>query len=263
MTRPALIALLALGCAKEREAAPRTLDDVAHAVFRDFEDPIALDIAVVQLAAWLADEGDSEEAWEGLRLTNLASDDIAGLDVPAETDLDLHVGIGTAAPSPHPLDGHAALIVEPDQTWTDPGSFDVYSRTVVDGDAEAFETGPAVVRTENTIVKSGALGVTIPYELRKDYRRLALSSGGSAVVGRNWLTEAGCSDNDKNCVLQSFGIDTFIASGTSTRRLYVGWLEVRTEVDGLMSEDARIGLIALGNQDIFEATDEELARRGP
>lgn len=253
---------VAVGCAKAREPAPKDLDTLAHEAFRAFETPTLTEVAA-GLADWLDEEGGSEAAWEGYRLTNLTASDIASIDVPAGTDLSAHVGISTSAPSPFDVVGHATLIVEPDQTWTDPKSFDRYDREVFEGDPSAFARGSGHVRTRNDIVKSGAFGVTIPYTLRKDYRWVALPDGTSAIAARGWLEETGCSDNGKNCVLQSWGVELFhgVAPG-QTHRLYIVWLEVVTEADGLMSEDGKIGLIAKGNQDILESTDEELAARG-
>ncbi|MFT4622381.1 MAG: hypothetical protein ACI8PZ_001037 [Myxococcota bacterium] len=259
MTRLLLFILVATGCARERAAAPPALDDLTHALFRDWEDDEAMAQHALDLADWLGDEGDTDESWDGMRLTNLAKADVGDVSRPQGTDLDAHAGIATAGPSDFRVPRHAELLVERDQTWTDPNTFQVYERTVVEGNPDAFAGGTGIVRTDNVIEKSGAFGIVIPYTLRKDYRWIP--GPVPVVVGRTWITEPGCSDNGKNCVNQSWGLDVFVGDDDRTLRLYVVWLEVVTEADGLIGEDAKIALMAKGNQDILEATDEELASR--
>jgi hypothetical protein len=62
-------------------------------------------------------------------------------------------------------------------------------------------------------------------------------------------------------VHQTFGLDAFVEDGEGTLRLLTNWLYVETQVDSLLSEDARIALITKGNQDLIAKADEELAER--
>lgn len=261
MLRLLPIALVLAACAREREEAPATFDDRCHAVFRAWEDPLGLPVELEGLAAWLDDNGRSEAAWEGLRLTNLTEADIHTVELPEGEDLASHVGIANAGPSSFPVAAHAASVTEADQTWNDPSSFDLYDRTPIDGDAQAFASGEGFFRSENDVIKRGAFGVTIPYTLRKDYRWVALEEGRRAFVGRHWIAEPGCSDNGNNCVYQTFGIDVFVEDGDETLRVLTNWLYVVTAADGLLTEDARIGLIAQGNQALIEQADVALASR--
>ncbi|MCB9676428.1 MAG: hypothetical protein H6737_15000 [Alphaproteobacteria bacterium] len=257
MHRIAILLVLAAGCARERAPSPVELDDLSGALFRDWEDPATLQRHVGVLSGWLDDEGRSVVAWDGMRLSNLEESEVATVDYPDDTDLSAHGGMATAMGSAFPIEAHAALLVEADQTFTDPGSFVTYERTVLGGDAAAFVAGDGLVRTENTITKRGAFGIEIPYTLRKDYRWATLGDR-SAIVGRTWVTEPGCSENGKNCVLQSWGVDAFVADGDETLRLYEVWIEVETEADGLISEEQKLALVARGNQDVLEATEEAL-----
>jgi len=253
--------LLLLGCARARETAPPTLDDRTHDVYRLWEDDFALAIAVDDLAAWMVENGRSEEAWDGLRLTNLTPDDVADVTVPEGADLDDHVGIANAGPSAFPIDLHAAAVTEADQVWTDPSTFERYDRTIIEGDAEVFAGGASYFRSDNDVLKKGAFGVRIPYALRKDYKWVVPAGGPATFVARHWIDVPGCSDNGKNCVYQTFGLDVFVEDGDETLRLLTNWLYVETQADGLLSEDARIALIAQGNQALIERADEELEDR--
>jgi len=253
--------LLLLGCARVREGAPPTLDDRTHDVYRVWEDDFALAFAVDGLVAWMEENGRSEEAWDGLRLTNLTPDDVADVTVPGGADLADHVGIANAGPSVFPFDVHAAAVTEPDQIWTDPASFEQYDRTIIEGDANTFAGGESYFRSDNDVLKKGVFGVRIPYQLRKDYKWVPLAEGPAVFVARHWIAVPGCSDNGKNCVHQTFGLDVFVEDGDETLRLLTNWLYVETQADSLLSENARIALIAQGNQDLIEKADEELARR--
>lgn len=259
MWRGVLIGLVVGGCAKHRDPAPMDLDSGVRATYRGFEGPLIGTEHLGAIASWLVSDENLELGWEGLAMTNLSEDEVAGLPVPDGTDLANHRGVATAFRSEFPPIDHAALAAGPDQTWTDPGSFLVYDRTIVAGDAEAFVQGSGDIRTDNQILKAGAFGVQIPYRLRRDYRWVALADGDQALISRWWLEEQGCSDSGKNCVLQSFGLDLLIPTASGADRLVVNWVEVVTEADAFLTEDARIGLIATGNQDLCEATDEALA----
>jgi hypothetical protein len=261
MLRTFLPILLLAACAREREAAPPTFDERCHAVFRAWEDPLGLPGELAGLVSWLDENGRSESAWDGLRLTNLTSADVFTVELPEGADLADHVGIANAGPSAFPVGLHASSVVEADQTWNDPSSFDLYDRTVIEGDAGAFAAGDGFVRTENEVIKRGAFGVTIPYQLRKDYRWVLLEGDRQAFVGRHWIAQPGCSDNGNNCVNQTFGIDVFVEDGDETLRVLTNWLYVVTSADSLLTEEARIGLIAQGNQDLIEQADVELESR--
>ena len=258
---PLCLVLLLTACAKEREAAPATLDDMVHELFRTWEEPESFTSAADALAAWMVVEGRTDIAWEGLRLTNLTQEDIATVSLVEGEDLSSHVGIANAAASAWPLAQHAPAVTEPDQVWNDPSSFDLYARTILEGNASTFGSGEGLIRTTNDVIKNGALGVTIPYTLRKDYRWTQTSDQRAMFVGRFWIDTPGCSDNGNNCVYQTFGIDVFVEDGDETLRLLTNWLYVVTQADGLLTEDARIGLIATGNQDLILGADAELEAR--
>lgn len=247
------------GCAREREQAPPGLNEILLGTFRDYDLPDLRVEHAEALSTWLAGEGRSEEAWEGLRIANLTFDEVGEL-VPSDTPLLEHRGVATAFQSAFTPEAHAALAALADQRWTDP-SFERYDREVLSGDAGAFERGESGLSTYNVIEKSGAFGISIPYELRKDYTWTPLADGSSVMMSRWWLVTPGCSENGKNCVLQSFGLDAFVPRPEGAQRLLSNWILTQTEADAFLSEDQMIGFIASGNQDLLEATDEELEAR--
>lgn len=249
---------LLLACAKPRPEAPATLERALLDSYRDWEDADLTEENVSALAGWLDREGETEEAWEGLQVENLGEDALWDVEIPEGAILSQHRGVATAFRSDYPAREHAELAIEPDQRWTDPKTFERYDREIFEGDEETFASGSGLMRTRNVIEKSGAFGILIPYELRKDYRWTA---DGRSILVRWWLSEPGCSENGKNCVQQSFGLELLSDRGGSASRILVNWIEVVTEADSLLSEEARIGLIAEGNQDLLLATEETLESR--
>ena len=250
--------LVALGCAHERAPAPAELSELLARTYRTYDVVAERTDTAGLLSDWLVDEGDLEPAWDGLRVANLQEGDVVGV-LLADTVLADHRGVATAFQSAFAATDHAELAARSDQRWTDPATFEVYEREVLSGDSGAFAAGTSSLSTLNTIEKSGPFGIRIPYTLRKDYHWAPTVTGGMALMSRWWLTEAGCSDNGKNCVLQSFGLEVYAPRPEGAQRLLVNWIEVTTEADAWLSEDARIGLIAKGNQDLLEATEIELS----
>ena len=254
----AIAGLLAAGCARKRDAAPEDLDGLSHYLFENWEDEELVLEGMSNLAPWLLEEGAGPEAWDGYVLTDLRAEEVDDVDYPANINLSDHIGVAVSGESAHPVLDHAGLLVLTDQTWNEPDTYTRYVRTVA-GDSEAFAAGTGLIRTVNDIEKGGAFGVSIPYELNKDYRWVHLDDGTSAVLGRSWVSEMGCSDNGKNCVVQSFSIDLFYGrDDRHTVRLMSGWNEVKTEVDGLVGEDLLIAMMVSGNQEIYEATEDKL-----
>jgi hypothetical protein len=253
-----LVFLLA-ACAHERDPAPEDMDGVVSWLFRNFEAEDGIAEGMDNLAPWLDTEAGTEAAADGFVLSDLTDLDV--LDVP-HPDGDLSVMIGVAVPqiSPFPIGDHAALLVMTDQIWNDPGTYETYTRTITEGDPDAFAAGTAtLIRTVNDIDKKGAFGVHIPYTLFKDYRWVTTADDRQAIVGRSWVEEASCADGGNNCLNQSFSIDLFFESADGqTIRTTASWNDLVTEADAFLSDDQRIGLMVNGMHDIFDNTDEFL-----
>jgi hypothetical protein len=256
------VVVVMCGCAREREAAPEDLDGLTRYLYQNWEDEELVGDAMENLGPWLRQTGTTEEAWEGYTLAPLTDEVVLDVGVPPGAVLAEAIGVALAGPSPYPVDDHAALLVLEDQTWNEPDSYTVYTREITEGDVGAFIDGEGLVRTVNTVDKSGSFGVNIAYTLHKDYRWATLDDGTRAVVGRSWVPDGGCSENGKNCVVQSYSIDLFYGpEAASTIRLMAGWNEITTEVDGLVGEDLLIAMMVSGNQDIYAATDAYLEAR--
>jgi hypothetical protein len=260
MARAGVAVLLLCGaCAPQRDPAPEDLDGLVRYMFQHWEDEALMSEAMANLTPWLDSDGSSEEAYEGYLLGDLTELEVDGIVRPAQALLGEATGLAqTGVSSYGPLD-HAELIVQSDQTWNEPSTYARFVRDVVEGDPDSFARGAGMVRTENDIEKSGAFGVSIPFLQNKDYRWVEVD-GVSTIVGRSWVEESSCSDNGKNCVVQSYSIDLFHPTPNGgVVRLMAGWNELTTEVDALLSQDFLIQQMVQGNREIMENTELALS----
>ena len=172
-----------------------------------------------------------------------------------DANLDDLIGAVGGAISAYDLADQAGHIVEVDQTFANPSQYKLYERRIVEGTAASFKADRALIRTVND-VETSTLGITIPYQLLKDYRWVE-GEVGEAIVGRSWIEASSCNDSGKNCLVQSFSIDVFQASGNQTLRLTATWSEVASSIE--LSDDLLIANLAKGLQNVFDGTEEHLA----
>jgi hypothetical protein len=254
MIRKTLPFVLLVGCAKERDPAPTEMTDIVRYLFANWEDAEALPEAVDNLGAWIDRNIDTDAAKDGLALDPLSPGDIDSVDHPEKSLVDL-VGVAGEARSAFPAEDHAGYLVLPDQTFTNPGQFQTYARTISEGDADAFAGGEGLIRTVNDVVTE-TIGIKIPYTLFKDYRWVEGETE-RAVVGRAWAEERSCNDGGGNCLEHTYSIDLFYADGgNDSQRMTASWSDVVS--DPPFSEDVKIGLLANGIQTVFEKSEKFL-----
>jgi len=264
----AVLLLLASGCARERAPAPDDVDGLSRFLFTHWEDDRQMADAMSNIAIWLENEGRSEEAQEeGYRLSALTQEDIGeGITYPSRTPIENLIGVAVSYDSPYPISEHAELVTLSDQTWN-ARQYERYDRVLLEGEADAFLAAqapeiPELIRTDNDIVQE-RLGVRIPYTLRKDYRWVELDDGRTAIAGRTWAPNFGCSGDDGesgNCLELSFSVDIFIEDGPDqTIRLTSSWSMLSLVIE--LGEDLQIATLANGIIGIFEKTDEFIEER--
>lgn len=257
-----LIAAVATGCARTREPAPQDLDGLVHYLFRNFEDPVALQDAMENLTPWLEDVGRTEAAQEGFVLTSLAELDVAAFEHP-DRNLGDAIGVVVGGVSPFTVHEHAEAILLDDQVFTDPTSYSYFDREIVEGDPIGFAACADLVRTHNLVEKT-KMGVTIPYELEKDFRWVELGDEPddqrTAIVAVAWVPESACNEGGGNCVNQSFSMEVYYDQGLGdTVRLMASYNEVKTSADSILTFDAKVAIAVNGIRSIFESTDAFLA----
>jgi len=265
------LCLTALACARTRAPADDDVDGLSRYLFANWEDPDRVADAMTNLAIWLEDTGRGEVAQsDGFMLAAMTAEEVGPIDYPTErVPLAELVGAIVAAPSPWSIDHHAALLPLEDQTFNAPRKYRHYDRTVIEGSAETFiaETAAAereFIRTENDVLQS-RIGVSIPYDLRKDYRWVTTRGGERAIVGRTWAPRHGCSGNDGdsgNCLELSFSVDLFYESDQGdTMRFTASWNNLSLVVP--LGHDLQVKTLVNGMLDVFRDTDAFLLELHP
>ncbi len=139
-----------------------------------------------------------------------------------------------------------------DQTFANPAYYQSYKRNFEAGRA-GFSEGHAVLRTRNDVTTK-SFGVTIPYELVKDYRWVHDPDGGpDHVLARSWVTKRSCGDTGKNCLELSFSVDIFQTTPSGSNRFTATWSEASTVL--AVPDDLLIAGLAQGMHAVYEHTD--------
>lgn len=261
--RPLLYAFLAsqlvTGCAHKRDPAPTELQDLVEFLFLNWEDEEVYPEAVDNLGTWVRANVDTEEAQQGFQLQPLSEEDVASVTHP-DSDLSGLIGACAAARSAFPIEDHSTYVPLPDQTFSNPTQYKVYERMLVEGTAAGFE-GEDTLRTLNDI-ETASLGITIPYELKKDYQWVETEQE-RAIFARSWIEERSCNkDGDGgNCIEHSYSIDMFYADGAdASMRFTATWSEVDTSIT--LPEATLVASLALGINNVFHATEKFLEEGG-
>lgn len=259
MMRPLLaVSLFATACARKRDPAPEEMENLAAFMIQHWDDERTLEEALDNLGPWLDENAPLPESTRGFRLTPLAEEHVDHLERP-DADLSALLGASVAAPSLFSMEQHARTIVLDDQLFSNPRNYRVYSREVI-GDADAFVAGDGMVETVNDI-ETQNFGVSIPYRLMKDYRWVRTRDR-EAIIARSWIAERSCNEGGGNCLEQSFSVDLWQTTDSGALRFTATWNQVRSSIDGLISEDAMVSALASGMAYVFTATDEFIEAGG-
>lgn len=254
--RPVLLlaAAAAVGCARKRDPAPTEVKELTHYLFLHWEEEELLPEAVDNMADRMFDFVDTEDAEDGLVLGSIpdsVADAVPHPDVANET-----IGVIGAERSDFGLADHSTHMSLPDQVWSNPGTYDKYERTLLEGSGSAFEAEKGVLRTSNDVL-TATLGISIPYVLFKDYRWVH-GERHDAIVARSWIARRSCNEGGGNCVDHTYSVDLWFADGDHAAvRATASWSQLETSI--AMGEDLQVATLALGIQNVFEYTDRFLA----
>ncbi len=250
------LSLVLLACAPPAAEAPATMDELSVTLLREFEGEAPEETAQ-GLADWLLDHADEQD---GFTLADVTAEDVA--DMPydggedGDPDLTLQRGIAVTHRVVGTIAEHAAIVPEADQSFADP-TYEIWDRSLAEGDEQGF-LGGADMRTDNAIEKSGAFGVTIGYDLGKDYRWLTLDIGGAptdTLMFRSYELAPGWSDDHKNGLVYGWTIELWVPDPDGELIWYnASWCLLVTAVDGVFDEDFIIQSIIDGTLDYMDGT---------
>ncbi|MBT3217957.1 MAG: hypothetical protein HN348_02620 [Proteobacteria bacterium] len=251
-----LILISLLGCKKPPPEAPKELNELSRYLFREWdnEDPLVMQAGVENLRDFLAD----------LDLEGKVNDRSFTLDPIREDDLDVDhpdrdpedcLNVSVARKSEWPVDDHAQLQIESDQTPTEPTAKDYLRTFPKEDDPDCLpDHDCGVLETVNDIRRENLL-MSISFELFKDFRWVELDGEEDALVARSWIDQSWAGDNGKNWVYQSFSVDIWIASNDAAWRYQI--LSSETEV-GVDDEDVVAGFLKGSIDNIMKKGDKAI-----
>ncbi len=244
-----LLALFA--CAGPLEEAPATLDDLTRITIQEFDDPlVGEDIAA--LRTWLSDnrqEWDAEEFSGGYTLGSIDGDDVSNVEHSENTNWEEVLGAGVPLVMRGTLDGYAEASTETDQAFADPSTYIEWTRTITSGDPAVF-LGGGTMTTENVIVKSGPLGVVLPYEAKKDFRWFD-----DVLAARTWVPTEGWGEDGNNGIICGFTIELWFEEDGEVLWYNGSWTQIATALGDGLAEDFLIQQFINGTIDYMEGTE--------
>jgi hypothetical protein len=257
--RTLFVAGFLLGC-KAPPSAPTELSELSRWLFREWpsDDPARMADGLGALDAFLA-EVDLEapvidRSWA---TAPLEEEDVAGLERP-DRDVAALVGVSVAGASAWPIEDHAALQTESDQTVTEP-SASRYERTVLEGARDCFVDGACSLETRNDGRRENLL-MAVDFVLWKNmcWFDIGIDGDRRAIAARSWFKEPFEGDGGDTTLWQSYAVDIWLEQPDGgVRRYQALWSE--SELAYEASDELIQGTLKLGTDDIFRAADRAIA----
>lgn len=248
-----------LAACKAPPEAPEDLGDLSRYLYRewDAEDPEVVRVGLTNLVTFLSDHdltgNVNDRAWT---LPDLTDEDVAGVDHP-DRDLTALAGVSVAFESVWPIEDHANVQVQADQTPYEPTAPDHYDRVFVDPtDPSCFPVrGCERLDTVNDATRQNVL-MHVTFELFKDFRSLDLDDGW-AIISRSWFDQPWPGDDGKVTLFQSYSTDVWIGRGDHTWRFQSLWSE--SDLGFAASDETVVATVKVATDGIYERVDEQIA----
>ena len=261
------LGLLALACTPTPEA-PTEFSDLVRYMLREWEneDPRYLEEGAANLDAFLADVDLLGERDDRSWIPDfLEEEDVAALEWPTDRSLDESIPVAIARESSWPVEDHARLQMEEDQTITEPTS-PSYIRTIsnLDDPSCYWERSCDVAMTSSDVAREN-LAMSIEFILLKDFRWVRVGTPEDeddedirwAVVARSWCAESFHGEQENTHIWQTFALEAWIgqADGT-TWRMQSLWAE--TDLGDGVTDDQIRGTTRWGVDGVFVAADDAI-----
>ena len=197
------------------------------------------------LGTWLETGGREKATDFGFVVADLTAEEVVETPNPLEN----LIGVALTGISPFSIEAHAGLIVAADQRWNSEKTYIQYDRVITEGSISEFVAPDGIIRTLNTIDKSGPFGIHIPYTLHKDFRWVKTDADKFAVIARSWVEEEGCSGDDGDGKPQSVVFHRPLVRRRGRRNHWLTSMELlQTSVDSLLTEEFLVKTMVNGRK---------------
>ncbi len=250
--KPALVVLVAAlaACSEApQQEPPPTFEEQSLLALQHF---YADDAEEQMLALRAQVEEQVQEDPQGFAFRALTPDDVDMY----EHDED-HVvwertgGAGVIARMRGEMPDYVAASVEPDQSFVD-STYDIWTRAVTDGDADAFLSGDDDIDTQNHIQKT-LLGVTIPYDMEKDFRWY-----GDTLTFISLVPQAGFDESGDNGIVVGFTVELWYEDDEGLVWFNASWSQIHSLLEETLTLEQAIQLLIDGTLDYYWGTEEHV-----
>jgi hypothetical protein len=246
-----VITLLSLlvACGPKTEESPQTLEEMTQGAITDFWSDAEAD-HVADLVDWLEENKDADV--DGYYFSALSESAVADIEHDADINWDECLGAGVVMRVDGDLDAYVAGQVEADQSFAD-STYSEWSRCTNRGTADGF-LGGEELGTDNHVEKTN-VGITIPYDMYKDYRWF-----GDVLAAVTWVPHAGYNDAGDNGIVGGFTIELWYQDDEGVVWYNGQWSDLKTVLDDYMAEhpDTALNLLISGTRDYMEGTEEHV-----
>jgi hypothetical protein len=257
---PLLICTSLVACTPAEDASDEvpvggtySLQTAPMYLFSGFEGDVAqLGIAVADLEFAMKDIDLTLSAKDrAFTLEKLTADKLGGAIAPPGTDPANQIATVLLAESIHNLDDNYDLTLEPNYVCIESDTTVFYGRSFTSDTACWADRSCDYLRTTNEVRKENILAKAW-YDLKKDYRRIELADGRTALVARSWTEVIFPGDNGNTEFAQNFTAEAWIPTGDTTLHAYAIW----TEINLGLGDDAMQTLIIDGLDQGMDFSDE-------
>jgi hypothetical protein len=240
---------LLAACGPKAEESPLTLEQMTQLAITDFWSD-AEEEHVSDLVGWLEDNKDADV--DGYYFGPLDEEAVADIEHDDDIVWNECRGAGVVMTVDGELDAYVAAQAEADQSFAD-ATYTEWSRCANRGTADGFLAGEEL-GTDNHVEKTN-VGITIPYDMYKDFRWF-----GDVLAGVTWVPQAGYNDAGDNGIVGGFTIELWYQDDTGVVWYNGQWSDLKTVLDAYMAEhpETALDLLISGTRDYMEGTEEHV-----
>lgn len=242
--------LLALSaCGPVAETSPPTLEEMTRNGVTDFWTDAAAE-HVAGLREWM--DAHKADEIDGYYFEALDPEAVAHLEHSDDIIWEECRGAGVVMELDGTLDAYVRGNIEADQSFAD-FTYSAWSRCTLEGTPEDFMAG-GDLSTDNHVEKTN-VGITIPYDMYKDFRWFD-----DTLAALTWVPEAGYNEAGDNGIVGGFTLEIWYEDEDGIVWYNGQWSDLKTVLDAVMNDnpEGALDLLINGTRDYMEGTAEHV-----
>ncbi len=202
------------------------------------------------IVAWIEENKDAEI--DGYYFSALPEEVVADIEHDPDVVWEECQGAAVLLRVDGTLEAYVSAQVEADQSFAD-SSYGEWSRCTADGTTAGFLAGERLATDDH--VEKASVGITIPYDMHKDFRWF-----GDTLAAFSWVPQAGYDESGDNGIVGGFTLEIWVEDDGGLLWYNGQWSDLKTLLDALMADnpEAALDLLIAGTRDYMEGTEEHV-----